>query len=202
CALAESKEIRTAAAQSETDGPACESEPQPEQTVVAAEIETDSLAEKTQDYLRKQLSELLKAPPQKIDPRAALEIYGMDSILAMKLTNQLEKTFGSLPKTLFFEYQTIRDLAEYFVAHYSSHLAALLTSTAILHSEAVTAQALSPDPPKLVSNRRSGRMRSATHSATTDADPVAIIGLSGRYPEAVDIESYWHNLREGKDCVI
>jgi acyl transferase domain-containing protein len=205
-----SKAISTTAAHGETDGPAYESEPQAEQAVVTAEIGTESLAEKTQDYLRKQLSELLKAPPQKIDPRAALEIYGMDSILAMKLTNQLEKTFGSLPKTLFFEYQTIRDLAEYFVAHHSTQLAtqlaaqlaSLLTSSADRHSEAVTAQALSPDPPKLVSSRRLGRMRSATHGATTDADPIAIIGLSGRYPEAVDIEAYWRNLREGKDCII
>ncbi len=169
-----SKVISTTAAQSETNGPAYESEPQPEQTVVAVEIETESLAEKTQDYLRKQLSELLKAPPQKIDPRAALEIYGMDSILAMKLTNQLEKTFGSLPKTLFFEYQTIRDLAEYFVAHHSAQLASLLTSSADRHSEAVTAQALSPDPHKLVSRRRFGRLRSAASGATTDADPIAI----------------------------
>src|SRR6266545_1592443 len=197
-----SKVISTTAAQSETNGPAYESEPQPEQTVVAVEIETESLAEKTQDYLRKQLSELLKAPPQKIDPRAALEIYGMDSILAMKLTNQLEKTFGSLPKTLFFEYQTIRELAEYFVAHHSAQLASLLTSSADRHSEAVTAQALSPDPHKLVSRRRFGRLRSAASGATTDADPIAIIGLSGRYPEAVDIDAFWHNLREGKDCVI
>ena len=80
----------------------------------AATIDSDSLVEKTQDYLRRQLSELLKLPSHKIDPQAALEKYGIDSILAMKLTNQLEKTFGSLPKTLFFEYQTISELSEYF----------------------------------------------------------------------------------------
>src|SRR5215813_4403597 len=170
-----SKAISTTAAQSKTDGPAYESEPQAEQAVVIAEIETESLAEKTQDYLRKQLSELLKAPPQKIDPRAALEIYGMDSILAMKLTNQLEKTFGSLPKTLFFEYQTIRDLAEYFVAHHSEQLAAqLATQLATLQapaadrqSEALTAPALPPAGAKRISSRRVSRLRSAAGATTT-----------------------------------
>src|SRR5262245_66124346 len=121
-------EIGTPAARSEAASPTAPSEPQAEQPIVTAEVETESLAEKTQDYLRKQLAELLKAPPQKIDPRAALEIYGIDSILAMKLTNQLEKTFGSLPKTLFFEYQTIRDLAEYFVAHHERQLATQLAT--------------------------------------------------------------------------
>ena len=26
--------------------------------------------------------------------------------------------------------------------------------------------------------------------------------MSGRYPEAVNIDAYWHNLREGRDCII
>src|SRR6266850_2019094 len=184
--------------------PAVPAEPQAERPVVAAEIDAESLAEKTQDYLRKQLSGLLKVPFHKIDPRAALENYGIDSILAMKLTNQLEKTFGSLSKTLFFEYQTIRELAEYFISHYSTQLTALLAPTANRTSEAVPSatQALSPAPTRLVSSRRFSRPRSATPSPTTESDPIVIIGLSGRYPEAVNIDAYWDNLREGKDCIV
>ena len=71
------------------------------------------LLERTQDYLRKEFSGVLKLPFHKIDPQAPLEKYGIDSILAMQLTNQLEKTFGSLSKTLFFEYRTVRELAGY-----------------------------------------------------------------------------------------
>src|SRR5205807_5520448 len=73
----------------------------------AFHIDSESLEEKTQQYLRRQCSELLRMPSHKIDPHAVLERYGIDSILAMKLTSQLEKTFGPLSKTLFFEYQTI-----------------------------------------------------------------------------------------------
>ncbi len=90
-------------------------EAQEKTPVAAAGTDSDSLLEKTQDYLRKQLSELLQLPSHKIDPHAAMENYGIDSILAMKLTNKLEKTFGSLSKTLFFEYQTIAGLAGYFL---------------------------------------------------------------------------------------
>ncbi|PYS19621.1 MAG: polyketide synthase of type I, partial [Acidobacteria bacterium] len=184
--------------------PAVPAEPQAERPVVAAEIDAESLAEKTQDYLRKQFSGLLKVPSHKIDPRAALENYGIDSILAMKLTNQLEKTFGSLSKTLFFEYQTIRELAEYFIAHYSTQLTALLAPTANRTSEAAPSatQSLSRAPARLVSSRRFSRLRSAASSPTAESDPIAIIGLSGRYPEAVNIDAYWDNLREGKDCIV
>src|SRR5262249_38987918 len=79
----------------------------------AAEMDLGVLLEKTREYLRRQFSDLLRLPYQKIDPQAALEEYGLDSILALKLTSQLEKTFGSLSKTLFFEYQTIYELTKY-----------------------------------------------------------------------------------------
>ncbi|HEY0139907.1 MAG TPA: SDR family NAD(P)-dependent oxidoreductase [Thermoanaerobaculia bacterium] len=184
-------------------GPAAPAERQEEQPAIAAEIDRESLAEKTELYLRRQFSELLKLPAQQIDPRAALENYGIDSILAMKLTNQLETTFGSLSKTLFFEYQTIRELAEYFIAQHSALLIALLAPATTHASEAVPpAATVLTAPARLASSRRSNRRRSAVTDATKAEEPIAIIGLSGRYPEAVNLETYWSNLRDGKDCIV
>ena len=75
-----------------------------------AEIDSSALVEKTQELLcADNFRSYCDYPENKIDPRAALEEYGIDSIMAMKLTSQLEKTFGALSKTLFFEYQTIHD---------------------------------------------------------------------------------------------
>jgi polyketide synthase PksL len=156
-------------------------------------------SEQAQQYLQKQFSEILKVPWQKIDPRAALENYGIDSIVAMRLTNQLETTFGSLPKTLFFEYQTIRDLAEYFVRNYAAQLSAVLSPHAPVEN---LAPAMPADvPAKLTTGRRVRRRRAATMPARVENDAIAIVGLSGRYPEAVDVEAYWENLRDGKDCI-
>ncbi|MGH3015942.1 MAG: beta-ketoacyl synthase N-terminal-like domain-containing protein, partial [Gaiellaceae bacterium] len=31
--------------------------------------------------------------------------------------------------------------------------------------------------------------------------PVAVVGLAGRFPAAADVETYWANLVEGRDCV-
>src|SRR5262249_7587169 len=115
-------------------------EAQVEQGVtVAAQMGQESLAEMTQEYLRKEFSGLLKLPAHKIDAQVGLEQYGIDSILAMQLTNQLEKTFGSLPKTLFFEYQTIRELTGYFIQQYPAQLAALFAPTGNQAIESVAA---------------------------------------------------------------
>jgi len=92
----------------------------------AGEIDRDSLVEKTEDYLRRECSEVLKLPAQRIDPKAALEKYGIDSILAMKLVTHLESIFGKLPKTLAFEYQTLAQLNEYFCASHPGRLVDIL----------------------------------------------------------------------------
>ena len=92
---------------------------------VAREKGASGLAEKTEEYLRRQLAGLLQMPWEKLDPGAGLERYGIDSILAMKLTSHLEQTFGALSKTLFFEYQTIAELSGYFLQAHGERLGRL-----------------------------------------------------------------------------
>ncbi|NOU17183.1 MAG: SDR family NAD(P)-dependent oxidoreductase [Bacteroidales bacterium] len=172
------------------------------------EIDAGNLEEKTQDYIKKQLSELLKLPFHRIDSQAPLEKYGIDSILAMKLTNQLEKTFGSLPKTLFFEYQTIRELTDYFIKAHSATLASLFAIVDNDQKELInkSPEILPLTQVKQIPSRPIRRQRhvsvSTNKANSINADPIAIIGLSGCYPEASNIEEYWRNLRDGKDCII
>lgn len=45
--------------------------------------------------------------------------------------------------------------------------------------------------------------RTVTGPATAgpDDDAIAVIGLAGRYPQAPDLDTFWRNLAEGRDCV-
>ena len=178
--------------------PAAPSEPRAKQPVVTAEIGSDSLVAQTQDYLRRQFSELMKLPSHKIDPHAALEEYGIDSILAMKLTNQLEKTFGSLSKTLFFEYQTIAGLARYFV---KAHQAIVLEKLGLLDEEPTAHDA---DHTRIDERRPAPAIRSKNRflgSNTNYRKDIAVIGLAGRYPQAENLQEFWRNLQNGRDCI-
>ncbi|EZH71968.1 hypothetical protein ATO12_04945 [Aquimarina atlantica] len=170
----------------------------------------NDLFEKTEDYLCKEFSLLLKLTTRKIDPQEPLEKYGIDSILAMKFTSQLEETFGALPKTLFFEYQTIRELTEYFVKSYQHQLTILFNTApddniSIKKSTDIKSKTDERIAHKLISGKRFSRPRpsidltNSTHSVSVD--PIAIVGLSGRYPNSVDIAAYWDNLKEGRDCI-
>src|SRR5262249_44146004 len=136
-----------------------------------------------------------------LDPSSPLERYGIDSLLVVGLTNELEKSFGSLSKTLLFETQTIQALTEFFLQEHREQLEKLLQ---VNESAARSVSAASMAP-----NLRTGRGRKQirfvmeTSPATTEKQrfDIAIIGVSGRYPKARNLDEFWMNLREGRDCI-
>jgi len=128
----------------------------------AAAMTSANLIERTEDYLRRQCSQLLKVPAHQIDPQSPLEHYGIDSIIALKLISQLEKSFGPLSKTLFFEYQTLRDLAGYFVQSHTARLAALFPVSNNRQQHAEDGRSEPPVPVARLASRRTSRARKVT----------------------------------------
>src|SRR5260370_42382796 len=53
--------------------------------------------------------------------------------------------------------------------------------------------------------RRGARFASAIGKAAVrgreSTEPIAIIGMSGRFPMAKDVDELWENLRSGRDCI-
>jgi len=172
---------------------------------------SDNLLEKTSAYLRKEFSSVLKISLHKIDTRAALERYGIDSVVAMNLTGKLEKIFGTLPKTLFFEYQTIDELSEYIAANFQDKLQSLFSIEKTAKTSSIQSVVKKIKKEQIPTRTRTQRRKfkaTAQHQnsyakslETVINEPIAIVGLSGRYPESIDVETYWNNLKNGKDCV-
>ena len=160
------------------------------------------LADKALEYIKKLLAAALKLPAHQIDAQVPMDKYGIDSVMVMQLTAQLEETFGPLSKTLFFEYQTIAALSGYFV---ESHRARLLSLLSLARPEPAAAAAAPtlPAPPAAAPGRRRARFVPAVAGAPAPSmqEDIAIIGLAGRYPQAPDLASFWDNLRSGKDCI-
>ncbi len=90
----------------------------------------DDLEKNAEHYLKKLLSSALKLSMEQIDAGEPLENYGIDSILMLQLTGELEKAFGSLSKTLFFEYQDLRSLTDYFLKAHRERVEQLVASIA------------------------------------------------------------------------
>ena len=144
-------------------------------------------------YLAGLIAEEASLAPEAIDPAAALEAYGIDSIMIVRLTDRLEKDFGRLPKTLFFDHQTLDALAAYFVARHGDQLAAL-PGLGELPSAVPAVPAVPPGPAATASLQQ-------PMTPPAEEEGIAIIGLAGRYPGADDVDAFWANLAAGRDCI-
>ena len=170
-------------------------------------IEEDILKEKATNYFKKLLSAVIQLPADRIDADAPIEKYGIDSIMVMQLTNELEKYFGSLSKTLFFEYQTIRELTGYFLESYRGQMIdklGMAVKNAVIDANEPATKLEPITPVPAISSRRHSRFGvfgTPSPDKTTGALDIAIIGVSGRYPQAQNIREFWKNLREGRDCI-
>ncbi len=171
-------------------------------------IGEDLLREKAIKFFKQLLSSAIKLPIQQFEAEVSMDKYGINSIIIIQLTNQLEKTFGSLPKTLFFEYQNIQELTEYFLESYRDKLVKLFG----IEEKTAAIPEMPKDNKDVTEAVKSGvesRRRQRFGVLRTEAEEVrrekgvdiAIIGVSGCYPEAKNVQEFWRNLRDGKDCI-
>ncbi|MEX3547626.1 MAG: SDR family NAD(P)-dependent oxidoreductase [Burkholderia sp.] len=163
---------------------------------------------------------LSKIALETIDPLEALESYGIDSIVIAGMNRELGERFAGLSKTLFFEHRTLDSLAGFlWREHEAACRAWLVPGTA-----ATTAAASSASTIEVVTTATAAAASAATipagtgetvavapatsgatNAAAADASawpPIAIVGLAGRYPQAGDLDEFWRNLREGRDCIV
>jgi acyl transferase domain-containing protein len=126
-------------------------------------------------WLRTRLASMLGIDPDAIDPHEPLARYGVDSLIAAELTEQLETWLGrELPATISYDNPTIAALAR-----------------ALADPEA------GDDAHARPRTRESPAARSAGH----DDDPIAIVGMACRFPGARDLASFWSLLRNGVDAI-
>ena len=159
------------------------------------------------------MAELLQLRVEDVDLQIDLSEYGLDSISLTELANLLNRAYGlELVPTLFFEHGNLASLARFLHEEHQAVLAA--------HLQPPTGASLSlPAEKTLLASRsfereqpRDRRRSRLVHahpvpaSARREAvpvgpEPVAVIGMSGRFPMASDLQQFWRNLQEGKDCI-
>ena len=128
-------------------------------------------------FLQRELQAVLRLPTA---PAASVGFFdlGMDSLMAVEFRNRLNRTFReayAVPNTVVFDHPTITDLARHLVGELAEASAAPVAEAA-------------PGPVPQPSLR-------------PENDPIAIIGMACRFPDAPDIATYWHRLEAGHDAV-
>lgn len=138
---------------------------------------------------------------ERIQPDALLSKYGIDSVMMMRVIAELEADFGSLPKTLFFEYQTLAQLVDFLLAQHPDVVARRWPTEAVEGPEqpvVAPAQVVTGVAPAPVVGRAAER---AGEAASTQDGLIAIVAMAGRYPGADSVDAFWERLVEGYDGI-
>ncbi len=170
--------------------------------------------EQVSELLKETLSDAIGMSPADIEADVQLESYGINSVMIVDLNRRLDELFGNLSKTLFFEYKNIQELAEYFLEHHKNTLQRILgeqTDTGHPDEKTVSPDIVSDNSQEdvaidndiFVSTRTTGDVVPVVPVDPTDVgeEPIAIVGMSGRYPEAGNLSEFWENLKSGRDSI-
>ncbi len=153
------------------------------------------------------LADAFQIPAEAFDLNRPFEDYGINSFLVKLLNSRLAEVFGALSKTLLFEHQTGMALAQHLLAKHAPACARLAgvapaapaqpmaQATAAPALDLVAAAALERSEPV----RRTPKSKGAAAAAWDE--PVAIVGLSGRYPQAATLQAFWANLQGARDSI-
>ncbi|ASK28887.1 hypothetical protein CEY12_01630 [Chryseobacterium sp. T16E-39] len=169
---------------------------------IQTSVNNDSLYDASMIYLRGLLAKELRMPEEKLKAEVPFEQYGIDSVLVIRLSNCLQDVFGKLPRTLFFEYLTLKELCGYFMEAHRSLLLELTGLAVVKVSTPVAKEVTKTERPVELQSRRQ-RFSTVQHQSghKNKSEDIAIIGISGRYPDANNLEEFWENLKIGKDCI-
>lgn len=150
-------------------------------------------------YVRSIVGRTLEQPIDEIDIHEPLENYGVDSILAIRVANELRATFEDVSSTLLFEHRTVVAIAAHLLTTQAD------SARRLLPSAAVPTSGLFPSPPavaEVADPFATPPLAPAQVAAAPHEDrAIAIIGVSGRYPQAATLDAFWERLRCGEDCI-
>jgi polyketide synthase PksN len=118
--------------------------------------------------------------------------YGLDSLTGVSMVNSLNESLGTdLDPSVLFDNPSIRRLARVILDEDGDTVSAAVASRA---SEVTRTPEIS-EPSKASEPSRASR------TSGGGREPVAIIGMSGRFPGARDVDELWDLLVSGRDPV-
>ncbi|MGW1190766.1 SDR family NAD(P)-dependent oxidoreductase [Streptomyces sp. NPDC002559] len=133
-------------------------------------------------------AEVTKVPPGDIDPDAPLHTLGLDSIMVVQLNKELALRHGEVSKTLFYELPTLRAIAGHLTPAQDGP-----RDTDGRSGEPTRDSGPAPSEPR--------PLPATPATPAGRREPIAVIGMSGRYPGAPDLTAFWENLKAGRDRI-
>ncbi|WP_257141422.1 acyl carrier protein, partial [Bacillus wiedmannii] len=156
-------------------------------------------------------SVILHIDEKEFDLETAYTDFGIDSILAIEVINRINKKLDiNLRSTDLFNHANIKKLTDYIVNEFGEKIKHQYDPK-LNDLDSVITRKQSEDEEKSINilkdtaDNQRDFLRSETLSIRENkkdtSQCIAIIGISGRFPDAENVMKFWDNLQEGKNSV-
>ncbi|MEJ8302800.1 SDR family NAD(P)-dependent oxidoreductase, partial [Saccharibacillus sacchari] len=165
-----------------------------------------SLETKAKQYLLGLIERLLPKGQRLSDEHKNFMDIGIDSTQLISLAQDIEHDLSiELYPTLFFEYQNVKDLLNYFL---ENHAEALKKKLNVQETKQDTKIKVKID--EIVKNEEESAANGnfefvssndSTQQVEIDEHDIAVIGMSGVFADSPDVHTFWDNIRQQKDLI-
>ncbi|MBD3315819.1 MAG: SDR family NAD(P)-dependent oxidoreductase, partial [Chitinivibrionales bacterium] len=142
--------------------------------------------------VKKIFAEVTEAPIGDIDSSTPLEDYGLNSIIVTKFNHRMAEYIENVSRTILYENQTLDEVVNQLVENHAFRI----TNTGTADDSSASGY----DKYLFRQAQRIQRPIEKLQESASSPD-IAIVGLSGRYPGAENLEQFWSNLKRGLDCI-
>ncbi|MBT2459199.1 SDR family NAD(P)-dependent oxidoreductase [Streptomyces sp. ISL-86] len=159
--------------------------------------------------LRAAIVDVLRVPREQIHADENFSELGFDSVSLVKLARALGESLAiEVLPSVFFSHSTPEKLVAHLTAEHGEALRRHRTERAAA-SDMAHAPSVTPEPsrtpaaeaPVTAAEDRSASAPAPRPTAHTEPEPIAVIGMSGRFPAARSVDEFWENLLQGKDAL-
>ncbi|MCP4401849.1 MAG: SDR family NAD(P)-dependent oxidoreductase, partial [bacterium] len=150
--------------------------------------------------IQEEIGQLLNIPRDQLEPDENLAEFGFDSISLAKLATLLSEHYDlEITPAVFFGHATIARVSQYFLTDHQDVMRAFYQEDAREPNIMPGVPLETALPPERQPRQESGFGTRPT--APSVPEPIAVIGMSGRFPQANSVAEFWQNLRDGKNCI-
>nr|ARR97036.1 SphC [Herpetosiphon sp. B060] len=174
--------------------------------------ESNPFSRQIQADLLRMAADILRARPEDIDPQIELTEFGLDSISMMEFANHINKQFKlKVTPTLFLEHLTLASVANYLAQQARPTDQAIPPMPEVVARTATKVETPISKPIAPVVIAQPLPAPTLSQSINTFVaqpvvpqpknQPIAVIGMSGRFPQADDLNEFWELLRSGTSAI-
>lgn len=149
------------------------------------------------EFLQRVIAAKVSKKPEQIATQCGYYELGIDSAMLLEVVHVIEEAFSiKLPPTILFEYTTIQSLANHLTQNYPLQQQ---RQQHIVHGN--FAQKKPHKKIHLTTTHVPAYINATPQQNTTQIQDIAVVGMSGLYPQAANLHEFWENLKAGKDCI-